>query len=126
MCSLPMDHYIINMTLYGALHCREGVLACVTLRCVCVLATFLKLTKAPMQKRRKRFFSTSVMCEIFASSVTAAEAGQEVRRDEEFQLHYFLLALVNISCLLGERQWVEGGESAFKVNKKLLDGVLSL
>lgn len=76
--------------------------------CVCVLATFLKLTKAPLQKRRKRFFSTSVMCEIFASSVTAAEAGQEVRRDEEFQLHYFLLALVNISCLLGQRGWVEG------------------
>lgn len=31
MCSLPMDHYIISMPLYGALHCsgsqEGGVLA---------------------------------------------------------------------------------------------------
>lgn len=42
MCSLPMDHYIISMPLYGALHCsgsqEGGVLArmCDTVWSVCV------------------------------------------------------------------------------------------
>lgn len=71
-----------------------------------------------MAAKRERFFFflKSVMCEISAWSVTAAEAGQEVQRDEEFQLQYFLLALVNISHLFGQGGWKK--ESACKVNKK--------
>lgn len=42
MCSLPMEHYIINMSLYGALHCRGsqegGVLARVSM-CECAVCT---------------------------------------------------------------------------------------
>ena len=54
-------------------------------------------------KRERLFFLlTYVMCEISACSVTAPEAGQEVKTDKEFQLHCFLLALVNISHLLSQ------------------------
>lgn len=52
------------------------------------------------------------MCEISAWSVTAAEAGQEVKRDEEFQLQNFLLAPVSM-CHFFDPTRAEKTGSAF-------------
>lgn len=122
-----MDHYIINMTLYGALHCREGVLACVTLRCVCVCVSDVpEVNQSTVAEEKKKVFLD--VCNVWNICLVCyrcrGRAGGEERRGVPVTL--FPSGSCQHKLLIGPTRVGGGGEPACKVNKKFLDGVLEL